>query len=49
MSLIFEHLLEDEVPEAMPSDPSEPGEDDQGEEQPNDEPSAETGFVGKWV
>lgn len=49
MSLIFEHLLEDEEPEANPSAPPESNKKDQGDEQRSDEPSAENGFVGRWV
>lgn len=49
MSLIFEHLLEDEEPESTPPVPPESNTADQDEEQPADEPSAENGFVGKWI
>lgn len=49
MSLIFEHLLEDEEPETKPPAPAEPSEEGQAEDQPKDEPSADNGFVGRWI
>lgn len=50
MSLIFEHLLEDEEPESeRPVSPDSDAADDPDDEQPADKPSAENGFVGKWI